>query len=77
MNLDNTRRSQIEKILQLYEASNRRMGVVIVGPSGSGKSTLWKVLKVALAKLNKKVGRRLLKIPRWKPDLDEISIDRL
>jgi len=28
--------SQVRKILQLYEALNQRMGVVIVGPSGCG-----------------------------------------
>jgi dynein heavy chain 2 len=40
--------TQIEKILQLYEAMNQRMGVILVGPSGSGKSTLLKILRKAL-----------------------------
>lgn len=33
----------------------QRMGVVLVGPSGCGKSTLWRVLKRALAIVNKPV----------------------
>lgn len=40
--------SQIAKILQFYEATQQRMGVVLVGPSGCGKTTIWKVLKRAL-----------------------------
>ena len=47
--------NQVEKVLQFYEACNQRMGVVIVGPSGSGKSTLWKVLKLALSKMCRKL----------------------
>jgi dynein heavy chain 2 len=43
--------SQVAKILQLYEALNQRMGVVLVGPSGSGKSTLLKILRKAMQKL--------------------------
>ena len=46
---------QVKKILQFYEATQQRMGVVIVGPSGCGKSTIWQVLKKALAKLGKKI----------------------
>ena len=38
---------QVKKILQFYEATQQRMGVVIVGPSGCGKSTIWQVLKTA------------------------------
>jgi dynein heavy chain 2, cytosolic len=40
--------AQIAKILQFYEATQQRMGVVLVGPSGCGKTTIWKVLKRAL-----------------------------
>lgn len=40
--------TQVQKVLQLYEAMNQRMGVVLVGPSGSGKSTLLKILRKAL-----------------------------
>ncbi|CBZ37876.1 dynein heavy chain, putative [Leishmania donovani] len=47
--------AQIQKILQLYEALQQRMGVVLVGPSGSGKSTLMKVLRRALQRLGTKV----------------------
>lgn len=43
--------SQVQKILQLYEALRQRMGVVLVGPSGSGKSTLLKILRSALVRL--------------------------
>ena len=43
--------AQVSKILQLYEALNQRMGVVLVGPSGSGKSTLLKILRKAMQKL--------------------------
>lgn len=39
--------SQVQKILQFFEATRQRMGVVIVGPSGCGKTTIWKVLKNA------------------------------
>jgi len=42
---------QLSKMLQFHEATNQRMGVVIVGPSGCGKSTIWKVLKKAYEKL--------------------------
>ena len=31
------------------------MGVVIVGPSGSGKSILWKLLRMALGKIDQVV----------------------
>ena len=37
--------AQVAKILQFYEATQQRMGVVLVGPSGCGKTTIWKVLK--------------------------------
>ncbi|RNF09395.1 cytoplasmic dynein 2 heavy chain 1 isoform X1 [Trypanosoma rangeli] len=43
--------SQVQKILQLYEALKQRMGVVLVGPGGSGKSTLLRVLRRALQRL--------------------------
>merc|ERR1711871_1025985 len=39
---------QIQKMLQLKESLDQRMGCVIVGPSGCGKSTLWRVLRDAL-----------------------------
>jgi dynein heavy chain 2, cytosolic len=47
--------NQVSKILQFYESTMQRMGVVLVGPSGCGKSTIWKVLKSALLKLNKHI----------------------
>lgn len=47
--------AQVRKILQLYEALNQRMGVVLVGPSGSGKSTLLKILRKALQRLGTSV----------------------
>ena len=47
--------SQVSKILQFYESTMQRMGVVLVGPSGCGKSTIWKVLKSALQKLGKEI----------------------
>eukprot|EP00056_Hartaetosiga_gracilis_P017754 m.8317 g.8317 ORF g.8317 m.8317 type:complete len:4146 (-) comp6080_c0_seq1:66-12503(-) len=43
--------SQTQKMFELYEQLQQRMGVVIVGPSGSGKSVIWKVLQRALSKL--------------------------
>ncbi len=52
--------SQIKKILQLYEALNQRMGVVVVGPSGCGKSLMLDVLHGALAKMNQKVVRHVM-----------------
>ena len=42
---------QLSKMLQFHEATNQRMGVVIVGPSGCGKSTIWKVLRKSYEKL--------------------------
>lgn len=47
--------NQVSKILQFYESTMQRMGVVLVGPSGCGKTTIWKVLKLALQKLNKEI----------------------
>ncbi|EAN79214.1 dynein heavy chain, putative [Trypanosoma brucei brucei TREU927] len=41
-------KSQVHKVLQLYEALGQRMGVVLVGPSGSGKSTLLRILRKAM-----------------------------
>eukprot|EP01105_Mastigella_eilhardi_P023120 TRINITY_DN578_c0_g1_i21.p1 TRINITY_DN578_c0_g1~~TRINITY_DN578_c0_g1_i21.p1 ORF type:complete len:3400 (+),score=883.23 TRINITY_DN578_c0_g1_i21:3362-13561(+) len=38
---------QINKMQQLYENINQRMGVVIVGPSGCGKTTMWSILSTA------------------------------
>eukprot|EP00736_Rhodelphis_marinus_P001173 Rmarinus@m.17616 len=46
---------QVQKILQFYEATKQRMGVVIVGPSGCGKTVIWTVLQEALNKIGKKV----------------------
>jgi dynein heavy chain 2 len=39
-------------VLQFYEATKQRMGVVLVGPSGCGKTTIWKVLKKAYEKMD-------------------------
>lgn len=47
--------TQIQKILQFYEAIKQRMGVVVVGPSGSGKSTCWQVCLEALKKIGQDV----------------------
>ena len=47
--------NQVSKVLQFYESTMQRMGVVLVGPSGCGKSTIWKVLKAALTKLSKEI----------------------
>ena len=44
--------NQISKILQFYEATQQRMGVVLVGPSGCGKTTIINVLKKCYEKLN-------------------------
>jgi len=46
---------QMSKIVQFYEATQNRMGVVVVGPSGCGKTTMWRVLKLALAKLGRPI----------------------
>ena len=46
---------QVRKIMQFYEATQQRMGVMIVGPSGCGKSTIWKVLQKALGKLGQRI----------------------
>ena len=43
------------------------MGVVVVGPSGSGKTTLWRILRLALAKVNQVVKQYVMNpkaIPR-------------
>ena len=52
--------TQMQKILQLHEALNQRMGVIVVGPSGTGKSTLWNVLKASYALLEKKLSVHVL-----------------
>mmetsp|Transcript_20380 Transcript_20380/g.17683 ORF Transcript_20380/g.17683 Transcript_20380/m.17683 type:complete len:432 (-) Transcript_20380:261-1556(-) len=52
--------SQILKILQFYEATKQRMGIVLVGPSGSGKTTIWKVLKKAHEKMNLTVKTHIM-----------------
>jgi dynein heavy chain 2 len=44
-------KAQVAKILQFYEATQQRMGVVLVGPSGCGKTTIWKVLRKCYEKL--------------------------
>lgn len=44
--------AQVAKILQFYQATQQRMGVVIVGPSGCGKTTIWKVLKRCYEKMS-------------------------
>ena len=46
LNLQNVP-SQVNKILQFFEATKQRIGVVLVGPSGCGKTTIWKILKRA------------------------------
>ena len=46
---------QMAKMIQFYEATQNRMGVVVVGPSGCGKSTMWHVLKLALGKLGSSI----------------------
>jgi dynein heavy chain 2 len=42
---------QVQKMLQFYEATRQRMGVILVGPSGCGKTTIWKVIKLAFEKM--------------------------
>ncbi|KRX41459.1 Cytoplasmic dynein 2 heavy chain 1 [Trichinella murrelli] len=49
-------RNQKEKVFDLYEQLQQRMGVIIVGPSGSGKTTIWTVLKEALIKMGKQIN---------------------
>lgn len=51
---------QITKILQFYEATKQRMGVVLVGPSGCGKTAIWKVLKKAYEKMGKTVKTHII-----------------
>ncbi|OHT02067.1 Dynein heavy chain family protein [Tritrichomonas foetus] len=46
---------QIEKMLQMWEAVNQRMGVCVVGPSGCGKTTLWTLLQKSLLKVGIKI----------------------
>ena len=52
--------SQVQKILQYYEATKQRMGVVIVGPSGCGKTTIWKVLKHAHEKMGQAMSTHIM-----------------
>ena len=44
--------AQVSKVLQFYESTQQRMGVVLVGPSGCGKTTIWKVLRRCFEKMN-------------------------
>lgn len=46
---------QVQKMLQFYEATRQRMGVILVGPSGCGKTTIWAVLKLALQKMGRNI----------------------
>lgn len=46
---------QVEKMLQMWESVNRRMGVCVVGPSGCDKTTLWTLLQSSLAKIGTKI----------------------
>jgi dynein heavy chain 2, cytosolic len=48
-------KGQVEKMLQLNESLDQRMGCVIVGPSGCGKTTLWRVLRAAIRKCGTEV----------------------
>mmetsp|Transcript_41826 Transcript_41826/g.82044 ORF Transcript_41826/g.82044 Transcript_41826/m.82044 type:complete len:4055 (+) Transcript_41826:307-12471(+) len=52
--------TQVKKILQLNEALQQRMGVVIVGPSGCGKTVMLNVLHLALKKLGQPVVRHFM-----------------
>lgn len=51
---------QIEKMLQMWEAVNQRMGVCVVGPSGCGKTTLWTLLQKSLAKIGVKIDYEVM-----------------
>ena len=50
----------MQKVLQFYEATKQRMGVVIVGPSGCGKTTIWKILKLAYEKMNQNIVTHIM-----------------
>ena len=52
--------SQLNKILQFYEATKQRIGAVLVGPSGCGKTTIWKTLKKAYEILEQPVKIHLI-----------------
>ena len=41
----------VNKVMQLYETTLVRHGIMLVGPAGSGKSTIFKVLMEALAEV--------------------------
>ena len=51
---------QVNKIVQLYEATHQRMGVVLVGPSGCGKSTMLLVLEAALRRMGQRIVRHVM-----------------
>ena len=61
---------QVQKVLQLYEALNQRMGVVLVGPSGSGKSTLLRILRKAMQNLK-------VHVPLWAMNPKAMHRDQL
>lgn len=44
---------QIDKMVQLHQCREQRMGVILMGPSGSGKSTLWRTLAAAYTRLGR------------------------
>ena len=52
--------TQLNKILQFYEATKQRIGAVLVGPSGCGKTTIWRTLKLAYEKLGQQVKVHLI-----------------
>ena len=51
---------QIEKILQLHQSLEQRMGCVVVGPSGSSKTTILNILHRAKAILGQKIIRHVM-----------------
>ncbi|QDZ22651.1 heavy chain of dynein [Chloropicon primus] len=54
----------VNKVLQLHQALQQRMGVIIAGPPGSGKSTLWKLLHAAYELLSAKRVAMELQMPK-------------
>ncbi|CAM9825069.1 unnamed protein product [Heterosigma akashiwo] len=52
------------KIMQLYETTLVRHGIMLTGPSGSGKSTIFKCLQEALTKVTQVAHKRVSMNPK-------------
>ena len=56
----------VKKVIQLYETTEVRHGIMVIGPTGGGKTEIFRILRMALAKssfLKKLLTRRSCLLP--------------